>query len=241
MKSLIALALLLSSISPLIQADAISDNAAQIAQQIESDVDIILDKEESLLTTFSNFMSNLAAILAEKTAQAKIILHNLMISIVEMSQYLTKRSMTLDSDNDHNLFKAIDEQMFGRLSDIAVAQAHTMSVIKAMPTAKTTNRELKDKHNAQVQKILNFFAGIVQNFFTIVQAPESKENVAQGLIGILGNIIGAGNTIINESQQNGGANNAIAQVVETIDKDTKQQILDLIQSQGKLVRFNKNV
>lgn len=241
MKHIATLALLFSAISlhamdtsstattPTIDNTALADNAAPTLSTIGDDLSVL---QKHIVTYFTIFMNNFVVLLSEKTEQAKVTLNQLLQAVIELSQGLSQNKKTMSlKEHDSTIFAVVDEHLLDTLSTVAIRQASMMSTFRK----GLTSSQIDAKQRADVQKILNSFAGVMQSFFAIVQAPENKPNVAQGIMGMLGNIIAAGNVIINDTQ---APVQTVEEVVSSMDENTKQQILNLLQSRSQSIRIH---
>lgn len=192
---------------------------------------------QAIIGSFSTFLDNFMRLLAEKNnPAAKERLNDMLASLLTTAHQLTntKKTIALDPTLDNPFVSTIDQELLDELCNLVTIQARMLIMIKL----KQTSASIDAKQKADVQKILNCFAAVMHNFFTIVQEPENRQNVTQGVIGMLSNIIAAGKVIISDSNQNNGPNGSIEQMVDALDDTTKQQILNLIQSRRQCIRIN---
>jgi len=121
-----------------------------------------------------------------------------------------------------------DEQLEDHLANVIAHHAQTIAITRKAPIASK-----KDDEEENQAKILSLFAGIVKNFFTIVQDPENKDNVlpnlmnmAAGIVEIGGEVIRNGNLRLDATEQE------INAYVTQLDNATKQAMLNIIKQKA---------
>ena len=190
---------------------------------------------KELLTSFSKFMErfiNLFSVQNLKDGIQKV--DNMMISLVKTgNQFLNKVGQNISGvihpKNDRSLdIEMFDQETWNQLIMITQIKVNEL-IITRKNCPKHNNYKESDRED--VKQILGSFAGVMQNFFNIVQDPENRGNIIKNLVGMFPNIAQAAKIIMKDDEVSPSSvkKEIILKRVAEIDVAIKEEILGLFQ------------
>lgn len=220
--------------------DSAIDRPHSLIESVQ-DHTVTAPAKTNLLLNFYRFLRIFLLLLSNPTVQQNLkMINKLLISLVQTAGQIIQNSAVKGIDLSNELIiEAIDPSVTQEMIRTLRVQTRTLIILKNRPTPADYDRQDKE----EVQQIMNSFAGVMQGFFTIVQDPENKENILQGVAGMLGNIIAAGKVIMKGSDIPLTADEeTIEKWIDEIDDSIKYKLLHQIHNQRKSIKakFHNN-
>ena len=183
--------------------------------------------KQSLISSFFKFIRIFVILLSNENVQNGIkMLDKMFVALVETAAQVVQSSGKVPEKKEEAIKAVadIDPAIKGEMLHMLLHQSRMIPILrKSRPSTAQQDKE-------EVQQILSSFAGVMQSFFTIVQDPENKDNVLQGLAGMLANVINAGKVIMKGSDILLEADKEIIKkAIAAIDMDDKATMLRFFQ------------
>lgn len=187
----------------------------------------------SLFASFTNFARIFFAIITNKQFQRSFIaLEELIQSLVNITFMITQnKSITYTTHKNGFLhIEQIEPATQKQLEDIITQQAR-LYITRGTPLRPTQAQIMQKEEDTQIKIILGYFAGIVNSFFTIVQDPENRSNVAPQLVNMLSGIINIGTEVMKRNAlPHHPTPQDIAYCASQVDAKTKRSMLAMLQT-----------